>query len=168
MNVILLLVYLSLRIWMLMMHFKLSRMLWDCLPIRRLFTLVIEVYYIWSKTRLSPFITNVSILGGGTEKYIKDLKVLFDHYEHIHPSIDFQKIGYICSSGFFINHTLTHYPIIDLPLPTNNCALLHLHSVMVGVGAIKYVHHSFSQCIEVVIEYVFQVGSHRLFKVVRR
>eukprot|EP01041_Mallomonas_annulata_P009491 gene9491-19724_t len=49
--------------------------------------------------------------GGDTEKYIKDLIMLFDHYKHIYN------------------------PLTHIPNPNENCILLHIHSAMVGKGA---------------------------------
>ncbi|CAM9342715.1 unnamed protein product [Ectocarpus fasciculatus] len=63
-------------------------------------------------------VVHVSHRGGGTEKYIQDLMFLFGHYDHIYPEVE--------------NNTVFYSP------PSPNCALLHIHSVMVGVGALKW------------------------------
>eukprot|EP01041_Mallomonas_annulata_P005200 gene5200-10403_t len=64
-----------------------------------------------AKRSTGKTIVHIAHRGGDTEKYIKVLIMLFDHYSHIYN------------------------PLTHIPNPNENCILLHIHSAMVGKGA---------------------------------
>lgn len=64
-------------------------------------------------------IVHVGYNQGGVDKYIRDISRLFSHYDHLNPASDSSDIA-------------------EYPSPTSNCALLHIHSFMLGADPIKW------------------------------